>query len=46
MKREQKHEILFQKEVNQYFIQDIISSHMTFLQKCPSSVYEPDPVQV
>lgn len=32
-----KHEILFQKE-------DIIAAHMTFLQKCPTPVFDPEPV--
>ena len=32
-----KHDILFQKE-------DIIAAHMTFLQKCPSPVFDPEPV--
>ena len=37
MKKELKHEILFQKE-------DIIAAHMTFLQKCPSPVFDPEPI--
>lgn len=32
-----KHEILFQKE-------DIIAAHMTFLQKCPTPVFDLEPV--
>ena len=39
MRKDIKHEIMFQKE-------DIIAAHVTFLQKCPSPVFEQEPEHV
>lgn len=38
-KKEVKHEIMFLKE-------DIINNYMTFLQKCPSPIYEVEPEHI
>ena len=31
---------MFQKDVTTYLFKDIIANYMTFLQKCPNSVFE------
>lgn len=43
IKKEKKHEVMFQKEVNHLLWKDIIAQHLTFLQKCPSPIFEPEP---
>lgn len=46
MRKDIKHEIMFQKEVPSFPIQDIIAAYVTFLQKCPSPVFEQEPEHV